>query len=208
MEENMVDLSDVFEGSANLEQVSADLEGGETPDEAVMEDDLLEGAFAAEDRTEPSEDISGDTIVAKYLHREYPLDKKAVESIAEALGIDSVSVINTIQKGLNYDRLQYRLPEREPADENTQQWIDFFLEHREYEANTLPWEMLELVEAGMSPREAHLAMQVKSYERRVAEYERMEQMRIKHIGSMGTEAGKTVADPFESAFDQAFSNSY
>lgn len=201
MEEHMVDLSDVFTEDADIAPDTSGASFYPNGEAEVMADDELAGAF--EEKKVPEQGFDTDeTIVAKYLHNDIPMSKRALESIAESLGVDAVDVVATIQKGLNYDRLQHRLPGASPMDDATRQWVEFLKEHREFDVANIPDSMIENLAQGATPNEAYLAMKVADYEQQLAEQQRLEELRKKSIGSLSAEAGKAVLDPFEEGFNE------
>ncbi len=81
-------------------------------EEDVVEPDQNDGAETPEQGEENPAAAAGeqnttatDVITAKYLGKEIPLDRKAVETIASALGAQPDALITQLQKGLNYDKV-------------------------------------------------------------------------------------------------------
>ena len=102
--------------------------------EFLDESDLVEADAETEPEEQPADqpEAQGDiqekpadqpeTITAKYKDHSWDLPKKEVEAAAQALGMTAQDVVTLLQKGMNYDSLAARKPEKTPDLEV----IDFY----------------------------------------------------------------------------------
>lgn len=82
--------------------------------DAAEDETAGEAEEAAADET-PSEVVAenteqAETLTAKYNGQEFALDKASVVKLAQAIGINEVDMIATLQKGMNYDNFKNSLP--------------------------------------------------------------------------------------------------
>ena len=143
-----------------------------------------------------------DTIPYKFNHEVRPLERRAVQSIADALGLDADGVVTALQKGAGYDRLQQRYESL--AGGAPREWVEFFLQNPDVGVEDLPAEVLEGVRSGGSITEALLRHRLAEAERRLDAERREWETRGRAMGSVSGEVGEEVADPGVEAFESAF----
>lgn len=93
------------------EETTEDLDFADLFEEEEMLVEKADRVLEQEDSVLPIERPSQATeiITAKYNGKEIPLDKKAVESTAQALGVTSQEYVAMLQKGMNYDHVAQEL---------------------------------------------------------------------------------------------------
>lgn len=266
-EDNIFEADDLF-----VEDTTPSEETGETVETPQREETAeTEATPEAEETAEPTTE----TISYKHFQDVKELDRKAVDSIASALGMTAEDVVANLQKGTDYERVrqmneqnqgvinrisewggvapneieklldrmtaqtamqsamraireQYPdLPdnvlqdmarmrvaaqmaterERKAAEQKHQEeqrdrpWVDFFMNHPEISPETLPREVLDGANTGLSPNEAWLSYQLKQKDIELQQMQKTQTNKQKAIGSMGGEVSDEKKDPFLEGFD-------
>lgn len=266
-EDNIFEADDLF-----VEDTTPNEETGETVETPQQEEPVeTEAAPQAKETAEPI----AETIDYRFNHEVKSLDRKAVDSIASALGMTAEDVVANLQKGTDYERVrqmneqnqgvinrisewggvapneieklldrmtaqtamqsamrsvreQYPdLPdnvlqdmarmrvtaqmaterERKAAEQKQKEeqrdrpWVDFFVNHPEISPDKVPHEVLDGVNAGLSPNEAWLSYQLKQKEIELQQTKKTQTNKQKAIGSLGGEVSDEKKDPFLEGFD-------
>lgn len=114
MEENQVTQEQTFDQpneDLGLDDVFSDTGLEETTEEPAQETSQQEPESLEGNQTPPEDagkiipQNTSDTVNAKFLGREIPIPKQALEGVSKALGINEAQAVVMLQKGMNYDRI-------------------------------------------------------------------------------------------------------
>lgn len=115
MEQNEVMTDQTFEQlgeDLGLDDIFSDADTRETSGEPEQESDQQQaGEVNPQEEAQTTEEDAGQTseqpevVNAKFLGKEIPIPKQALESVCKALGVEAPEAVTMLQKGMNYDRV-------------------------------------------------------------------------------------------------------